>query len=940
MRALALVLGLAVAGCSTKWPYVDPAGAKRLSTDARLGFIVAETGPQLPTFVDLEASTGKLMVGLYVGEGVDVDLQRTEARLSFSEVDPVTGASTPLPAPMLTPTSDLRLSTVLADKGLLYSSTRTREVAFFDGTGWTRLPDLPAGVGASRSLAARSATEVVLRTQDTVWVVKGGAWKSVYVGQQVVFGPWSASGLTLVTHPGQLCLSTLDVGQGTVSAETCEFTNAGTLVEDAFNGTPSEFQLLTFVSSGTGYAWHFQAGHWRAGELVSAARVSPTWKSDALVAVTSSSVGDLPIYEGEGGLVALRDGVQSMALAPPFSSALSCACTRATDASCDCARRPLVTALELLPDASAAFVFGVSTADAKRQVFVRRLTLPDTKGFDPATCSPTCMAQQVCAFKTPTDTACIIDPTSHGSGRLEQNPVVSLTVVTPFDGTQVTVELSHPDGGAADDAKLVTLPPALSIRAAPNQPLRITLSANDHAPRVIVFTMPDPLRTAELGPVYLPRGLKLGLAPPGLGPVTSTTAVLPTGGAMALAVGTDDGGVRWELLAERDGGLERTVLRDAASAPRRARVDPAGRFFFLPGASGLALLDAHTLQPLGELPGTDWDLGASLFAAGADVLAVQRGGPSPSPAATEVLAFSATGLTSRFQVSTPGTVEALSADGTAVLRKEGSAWVVHTALGAFTPSTLGQGPLLSADGTHVYSQQGAVVPFTLLDHSADGGTATVSTVATFAVVPTTGGLRYSEYGPGSTGILKQRDGDGATSVLVDGGISGIALGVPRLGVLYTQPPAQQGPSTSQTAGYPDLPGGSLAFSERDTGEVLALAGCSGCQSLVLARGAPPRPVYFAGVPVFGAGNDRALVGRAIAPIDPVTHGPRSPATPFAPMQGPAPVLDGRFTFSGDPRQDALGMPCAPYAYPSVRYQVASDGKVTSSPGPDGLYCVR
>ncbi|MBM4783526.1 MAG: hypothetical protein GQE15_38105 [Archangiaceae bacterium] len=664
MRAMIFV-ALALTGCS-KWPAIE--SSKRLPTDPRLGFVLVETGPQVPTFVEASAANGRLMVGVFTGAGVDPDLQPTTPALRFLEVESKTGAATPLPSAPLTPTDDFDFGVTLTERTILFSSAKTGEAAYFDGTAWFALPTLPVDARSTRFMIARSATEIVVRGSNLYRLV-GSAWQLVPIGARLVLGPWGNTGLRVITQPGTLCTSLLDVSTGTLTTPVCQFTNAGTIQFDAVNGTVDDFQLIT----SPGYVWHFQAGTWHAGEIlpIDRPRATPAG-AELIVDVTPKTQADA-FQSPVATLMALRGGAKSRVLLPASSAAITCACDRSDDSACECVRRPLVNGLTVFGDGSAAVLFGVSDADARRQIFVRRFDLPGDTGFDRATCSTPCPTAKACHFVSLTDTACIWDLSQSSTGPLSDDPAVTLTTVTPRDGMAVTLSVTLLDGGAAD-VTMATPLPNLTLLGKAHVGYRLSLSGPDLVTKHVEVTMPDTQRTAELGAIPLVRGIRLGDV---LWPLSSNQShtVVSRGGGMAVPVTSGNGARWWWLQGLADGGVTTQDLLAAPSSPRRARIDPNGRFLLLPTDVGLALLEVQTLRVVDTLAGTDWDTNFVTFANAADVFAIRRGGPSSTASAepagiTELIAFSANGFTRRFQVTTPGTVLEVAGLGGSVLRLE------------------------------------------------------------------------------------------------------------------------------------------------------------------------------------------------------------------------------------------------------------------------------
>lgn len=934
MRAL-LVLALFTVSACSKWPPIPVDGAKRLSTDARLGFIVTETGQKLFTYVDANASSGTLYVAVYTGEGPDPSLQKVPPRVRFYSVNEATTEAKELPDPQLTPTNGFTLYNTLTPASLLYASVENGEVAWFDGTAWTKLAPLPAELRrADATFVGRSPTEVVAAIPEEVWVLHAGAWQRVLLSQHVSIGPWDSAGLRVTTLLTQTCTSLLDVATVTRGAETCQTTTMRELSRTAFNGTTDDFQLLELGASGSSISWHYANGTWRAGSFLNLAFSRFTPKSTVLVGQTGTELTATNPLNGVGGLVALRDGAIDRVLLSPFTAALTCGCLRDDDATCDCVRRGPVSSLAITPDGATAFLFGVDTADAHRKIFVRKFVLPQADVFDAISCSPACMVPFSCQANTLTTTACLYDQTRLPTERLNDNPAVALTLTGPLGPTTATMSVAFLDGGdASSDVQITTPLPSLTLQGAPHTGLRLTFTQPGYVTRTVEVTLPDLQRTADLGPVFFTRGTLLGEAAwqTNTDPPFSTS--LPRSSGLITPVKSEDGGARWVWIDSSDAGLTTAPLADTSlDSARRARVDPKGRYLLLPTATGLALYDVSSRQRLGELPGADWDTNFVDFAVSADVVAVRRGAPTnfglgETAGSTEVLSFGPSGLTSLWQVSTPGTKARLSGDGQSMTRLESARTVLRTATTNLSLGLL-QNPLISGDGQHVLDLPPPSTSFTLLDHLADGGAAVLSGNANFVVADPTG-FTWVE----SPGVVKNLNG-----IVMSSGLRPLGSGVPRLGVLYVQP--QSGTMLTPLLGATEPVPNTAGFAERWSGEAVALT-----TNEVVLLGAPALHVPVSQGVVFGPSN--TLLWKSTEPatlrtVDPQTGFVVPGTSPWVPAGTglPTPLIDGHFSAAGDPRLDAYFMPCLLYAWPRVNYTVANDGTVTKLDGGFDLACVN
>jgi len=918
-RALVLA-ALALSACSD-WPPIT--ASPPLSIDPRLGMIVTETSIQRPVYIDAAASTGQLYVGVYIGLGLEQDLTVVlEKELRFYAVDTTTGTSTQLPKPPIAATNRFFFGTVIGDRGLLVATRDTKEAAFFDGTAWTKLPNLPY---EPSNIIARSATEVAFRLQGVVSVLHAGAWQQVVANAKASFGPWDAArGVRLITIDATTCVSFLDLVNATQSTPSCQRTSMVNLNLDSINGTADDFQVLEAQGVVNGIVWHFSNGQWDTGALATLTHTRPTPRFTGMIA---SPPDEQPTSGGltpAGAIVSLRGGQFERVLLEKFTAAITCGCDRETDRTCDCVRRELTSGFTVDGDASQGWLFGVSDLGTHRRFFARHFAFPDTAGFNPLTCEPSCATGKVCLATSLTKQECVNDASHVSQTNLTNNPALQFQVLGPIEPAPVAMEVTLADGGADDQVTLLSTLPNVTLTARPHERYRVTLTADGWLTRSFEVTMPDTFMTADLGKIWLARGVLLGEGDGALNAIPTAIGAPSHGGWMVLPVSG-----QWTLVQAVDGGVSQRALGPVPATPLRPRVDPTGRFMLVVTPTGLQLFDAQTIQPVGaELPGTQWNTGSAIFSMGSDAVALDEG------TASTVLRFSASGLSRAF--SAMGTTVDLSGDGTAVLVRIQGQYAVATAAG-----TLGRAnytrPLISRDGTHVYDQVGTVVPFSLIDHADDGGVSTISTRATFVTVdPRAGGVVFTENVNGQ-GVVRTE-----STTLIDGGIYSMGSGLGRQGLLYVQA-SSTATTMTPVVGSTETLMGAYAFEERETGQAIATPTCTGACEFVLFGEQPARRIKAGQGVVFGAGDDRAFqpLTLRIDAVDPVT-GAVTMGTRFTPMGGPMPMLDRRFNdpnAGGQARMDSFGLPCMPFDWPTWRYEVSSSGVVTAVDGGLQRACV-
>ncbi len=584
MKRAVVVIALLSASCGgLTWGTFE--GGPRTPYPEALGVLVAEGHPLRPTQVFLDTSTREPLVAVVTAAGVNGDVrQRSNTTIEFFRVDLETRVSTKLPPlPFYAETFTFHLA---ADpRAALISSDN--KVAYFDGTAWRRLADLPVSSVSRGQLLALDGARVVGQF-DGFSMLDGATWRQV--ATRGVLGPVATNGFRVLSAsidnsapwPYQVCTQRFS-WQGVEADRVCFDNIDSDEVQPAANGTLDSFHAKVGDT-----LLHFLSGRWtRGNELKGALQAAPTLAQVSVQGAANET------WLVSGGSVRRR-------LAPQFAPALGEFTPEGE--------------VRAMADGSGLVVAGTVVVDARRYITARKLEFTSSAAeFGP-----------VCELECPSGHRCqAVDPVNNG-GRTQGCVADDLLVNVGLPRARVTMQLSGVDAGdewavsllpvdgGAVGMTVETPPPALTLVGDELTPFVLVVTRSGHAPSRHELTSPYAGRVADLGRIPLVAAPSAGVTWGNGSFVDSlNTLVLPQ--ALVVRRVEGDGGTNWLALQKSDDGGISTRVLSSGRVTQSTVVAPAvyasrANRLFIANATSLQAWDATTLEPRGEVPGTDWTM--------------------------------------------------------------------------------------------------------------------------------------------------------------------------------------------------------------------------------------------------------------------------------------------------------------------------------------------
>lgn len=684
MRRASLVLVFACVGCSP-WRFPEPPSRLAPPADA-LGQQLPTEGGLLRTFgFRLGTSANRAIVMVEEGPGYDSKLERvTTTTTHWYSVD-AKGQRKDLAAPPAALNHfwpSQQPDTVLASSGgrlfTLSGDDAWSEVA--QSTPLTALPDFATMMADGRVFA---------RTGSKASVLVNGTWHhlsdALNLGTTgvLVFGPASQDGVRLVwldvnTH--DVCTQVFDTTTLFAPRGPKNCKQAGPQLPglawlgDAFNGTIDDFQVVFDVTDHD-VLWHFSENTWHRGYIV-VARSTPTVFGSLDTFLSTSQAGQA------GGVYRMVKGQGAgIAYQPPYNLFEGC-----TLPACN----PKGGAFALASDLSAAWYLTVNEADAKRTVFLKRVsTTPE-----PETCLPACTEVQMCLRTTATTTSCVSDGSKLGVST-DIPATARLQFATAQGPAYPVITLTNPDSG-------IIITPATRVEGLvevvelpPSTPIILNAELPGYPRLHVPFTTQIDGVQTDLGSFSFSRGIVLGRA------VNSQAPAL-VGNAFYVPVASVDGGSSIVRVQDAsDGGVE-VVSGFEGQVDTAVWSSPDGHWLLLESGTRLEVVDLTTsarAAVVNSVLNEGWS--TPHFSRDGHGVAIERA------SGISVVSLSGTAPTERFEVhgtdsANRATFVQLSRDATVLLAHLNTGWVAATATAQVPLGAAGSDAILSGDGAFVY----------------------------------------------------------------------------------------------------------------------------------------------------------------------------------------------------------------------------------------------
>lgn len=679
----ALLLLTCASACS---PWGFPAEPARFEGPPGLGLQLPMEGGVLRTFTTrLGVTTTRAVVMVQEGPGYDQSLEAVATtETHWSSIDAATGTRSDLAAPPVA--IDAFWPTLVPGEALATGGGQLLTLSPDDV--WRTLPQSPLATPPTRLL--RLADGRVLGHQGSaLLVLVDGRWHDVSTPlglgtAKVIFGPAGDGEVRVVwAGPGavgfQVCTQRVDTRTtfAPVGPRTCKVVAHlpwDTFTGDAVNGTVDDFQVVFARPDlpGAGTVWRFNDGAWHRGWSFgnSPAPATPfpvTGSPDAFLEVSGQV---LKLSQGKGA---------GTVVSPPGDVLAECVPPRCQLTGGQAA---------LSPDLSGGWVLSVNQADARRSAYVKRwlATTP--------TCTPACKTGQFCVRANATTTTCAID--SSLAGLPTGAPATVKAAFTALTGPVFpTVSLTPIATGVTAPAVTSVQGTATVVEVPELTPLRLTatLEGSGLPPLELSFTTGLDEVQADLGELHFFPGTPLG---------SSAGLATPGNDLLFQPVVSADGGVTLlQVSSAADGGLDSRSVFDGPGLTG-AQLSPDGGFLLLERGQALDVVDRATGQRAtlssSALPG-GW-FGAAFSRDGTAAAVTRATGLS-------VVALSGTAPLERFEIhgasrANPATFVQLSRDGSVLLAKLPTGFVVVTSAGQVALPAGLLDAVLSGDGQQVY----------------------------------------------------------------------------------------------------------------------------------------------------------------------------------------------------------------------------------------------